>query len=230
MSLPPTGGVPGSGGGGTPSDEGGFQEKYRIRMAALKSFREILMRNFKRHIDVSVIDKKVREAIMPLIPVRSGRLLDTILNTMKVELTHFDSNNLYYDLTYTHALGRTDPVGPGRVKHGIIAVGEREFGLGEDYIPTHTIPNVHRITSGNQTQNTTLYGNPLNTVLYELDDPTAREEVQETIKNLYIAAFIPELEKALGKLKLPPNWQIGAISGEILQSENMEKYIKGGLS
>ncbi len=197
--------------------------------AQTKLFQASIIQEFKK-LDTSKLEDVVKLSIMELIPIRSGRLLDTILNTLKVELVHNDRNSFYFDLTYTHALGRTDPVGPGRVKHGVIVVGHREFGKGEDYIPTHSIPNVKRVGVGGQIQNTTDYGNPLNVILYELDDPVAREEVMETMTNIYIAAFVIEFNRILDTMKLPSSIKIGGISGEISQSENMERFLKGGLS
>ena len=126
--------------------------RYWARFAQTKIFLAQMKAHFAQ-LNTVEVENLIKEAAMALIPVRSGRLLDTILDTIKVELVLSTSDSLYFDLTYTHGLHRPDPI-KGRTKHGPLVVGTREFGLGEDYIPKHSIPNVKRIATGTQIQNT----------------------------------------------------------------------------
>lgn len=219
MSLPP--------GQHLEPTAGGAIDQFNQRIMTTKWWYRQLVQHFGQ-LDTTVIEDILKEAAMQVIPVRSGRLLDTILDTLKVELTFRSADSLYFDLTYTHALHRPD-VMRGRVKHGPIAIGEREFGLGEDYIPKNVIPNVRRITTGTQITNTNEYGNVANTVLYELDDPQARSEIMETMTKLYIGAFVIEFEKMFNNIPAISNIKIGKVSGVITQKEDMDRYLKGGL-
>ncbi len=51
--------------------------------AQTKLFQASIIQEFKK-LDTSKLEDVVKLSIMELIPVRSGRLLDTILNTLKV--------------------------------------------------------------------------------------------------------------------------------------------------
>lgn len=208
-------------------EQSDFQDNLANKMMTTKWWYVTLVTHFGQ-LDTKKVEDVLKEAAMSVIPVRSGRLLDTILDTLKVELTHRTADSLYFDLTYDHAMHRPD-VMRGRVKHGPVASGQREFGLGEDYIPTHSIPNVKRITTGTQIMNTNTYGNVSNTVLYELDDPQARSEIMETMTNLFIGAFVMEFEKLFDTIPAIKGIKIGKVDGIITQKEDMDKYLKGGL-
>lgn len=207
----------------------GFRENYIMKLFQTKWFRATLILHFKRLKEkLGDMEKMIKSGLMELIPVRSGKLLDTILSTMKIEMIHSNEDGMYFDLTYNHAVRRPDPIW-GRVKHGVIATGKREFGRGEDYIPTHNIPNVRRASRMMQiTSKKTTHGNVNNTILYELDDPLARSEIIETVTKLYIGAFVIEFEKLFKKIPVVgTTLKIGEISGVITQSENMERYLRG---
>lgn len=227
MSVPIHPPIPSTDPDQDPFRPGGFQDSLRNKIMATKWWYNQLVQHFGR-LDTKELEDIVKDAIMPLVPVRSGRLLDTILDTLTIELTYKTSDSLYFDLTYTHALHRPDPI-RGRTKHGIVAVGEREFGLGEDYIPSHVIPNVKRMSTGTQVVNPSNYGNPGNTVLYELDDPKSRAEILETMTRLYIAAFVIEFEKMFKGIPAISGITIGKVDGYISQKEDMERFLRGGL-
>jgi len=206
-----------------------LMKKLNEKLLQTEQWRRVLIQHMKG-VDLEEVTKLVTDALLELIPVRSGRLLDTILNTIKIERTFYDVDNIFFDLTYTHASKRPDPIW-GRAKHGVQIKGVREFGLGEDYIPTHSIKNVKRITTApSATTNLKTYGNPDNVVLYELDDPLARTEIFETVTKIYVAAFVNIFDELLESLPIKfADITIGKISGVITSDVAMQKYLKSRL-
>lgn len=199
------------------------------KLRQTKMFRSMIIHHMKG-VNLDEVGRIVKDALLELVPVRSGRLLDTILNTLQIEMTFSDYDNIFFDLTYTHAAKRPDPLW-GRVKHGVQASGVREFGLGGEYIPTHAIKNVKRVAAMPTAETTfKTYGNPENVVLYELDDPLARTEIFETVTKMYIAAFVSLFDELLHNMPVKfADIKIGKISGAIATDTAMQKYIKSRL-
>ena len=207
-----------------------LQSKLREKLRQTELWRNVLIHHMMG-LDLEEVSKTVKDALLELIPVRSGKLLDIMLSTLRIEISFHDVDNIFFDLTYVHTAGRPDPLW-GRVKHGVNIKGVREFGLGEDYpIVNPNIKNVNRITAAPSTDtNLKTYGNPKNTVLYELDDPLARTEIFETVTKMYIAAFVSIFDELLNTMPIKfADITIGKISGAIATDLSMQKYLKSRL-
>jgi len=88
----------------------------------------------------SARDNELIEAIkvilnrMEVVPVLSGRLLDTIKKSMKIKRRSWYRTSFYIMFSFIWTILRPYPI-TGRVAH------LKEIGYGELYFPTETIPN-----------------------------------------------------------------------------------------
>lgn len=132
-----------------------------------KELKKSLTREFMSVIRDAGLIQFIKNRILPLVPVRSGRLLDTIMKSMFIQRRSWYNTHFWAILSFIWTLFRPYPI-PGRVQHS-----PPETGYGEYYVPTNTIPNRHLIRRIG-TRN----------ALYLLNDPTARSDPIHDIKRI----------------------------------------------
>ncbi len=135
--------------------------------------RDLLQDQFK-NIGFAHLYNRIKLKIMRWVPVRSGKLLDTILNTLNIIKRVYYGSNFLAQMSYIWSSDRPFPITPN-VKHRPPRKGFAEF-----YQPRHTIPNRRLIKRL-----------PKNGALWLLNDPMAVENPTPFINKI----GIDEMEK-----------------------------------
>lgn len=112
--------------------------------------------------DANILDK-IRARIAPFVPVRSGRLLDTIYRTLMITRIKWINAHHWHNVSFDWSVKRPFPI-LGKVNH----VFPPDTGAGELYTPTYPIHNRQVIAPG----------------FYELNDPNAMNNPVDTIKTI----------------------------------------------
>ncbi|WP_371805470.1 hypothetical protein [Candidatus Lokiarchaeum ossiferum] len=128
--------------------------------------------------------ERIKLKIMRWVPVRSGKLLDTILNTLNIIKRVYYGSNFLSQLSYVWNSDRPYPVTPN-VKHS------GQVGYGEFYQPRHTIPNRKLIKKTSK-----------NGALWLLNDPMSVEDPTPFINNIGIDEIENQVVDAFNTIKV----------------------------
>lgn len=112
----------------------------------------------------------IKNVIMKLVPVRSGKLLEFILKTMRIKRTKLNQFNARFSALFMYEWPLDRPLSIKNPKHSPPSEGYGEWGT---VTLTHNIPNVRviRVT-------------PSGNALYSLNDPFALGQPQRFIQDI----------------------------------------------
>lgn len=127
----------------------------------------------------------MHEICKKFIPIRSGKLVDSILNSMVIFNYRLGTSNFVTKVDYILPADRPYPFNAGKVQHA-----PPETGWGETYNPTNTIPNRHPIENkGNKTK-------------YLLDDPNAVPDFMFIINDYATQAIKSDVINRMTQIEL----------------------------
>jgi len=155
-----------------------MQAHYKLTWQQMRDeFHKLFMDNRN---DIAIIKYAQKIALLKT-PVRTGKLVDHIMGTMKVDRTSWYKTSYHCNFSYDIPSDRTIPI--KNPKHSPPDKGYGDWS-GVKLFSGVPIPNVHKIS-------TTMMGN----ALYELDDPDAEGDPTQYIDQAAKDAIIEDYAK-----------------------------------